>query len=56
MEPSGDADHVPALVACMNHQEEIMHRDITRQLAADHIRGMHAKADDERLARRAGPC
>jgi hypothetical protein len=30
-----------------------MHPDITRQVAADHIREMHAKADDERLARRA---
>jgi hypothetical protein len=35
------------------HQEEIMHPAITRQLAADHIREMHAKAEDERLARQA---
>jgi hypothetical protein len=30
-----------------------MHPDITRQLAADHIREMHAKAEGERRARRA---
>ena len=30
-----------------------MHPVIMRQLAADHIREMHAKAEDERLARRA---
>jgi len=29
-----------------------MHPAITRQLAADHIREMHAKAEDERQARR----
>jgi hypothetical protein len=39
------------------HQEEIVHPVIMRQLAADHIAELHAKADDERLtrpARRAG--
>ncbi|HEY7142634.1 MAG TPA: hypothetical protein VH637_00175 [Streptosporangiaceae bacterium] len=30
-----------------------MHPDIMRQLAADHISEMHAKAGHERLARRA---
>ena len=30
-----------------------MHPVIMRQLAADHIKGMHAKAEDERLACRA---
>ena len=30
-----------------------MHPVIMRQLAADHIKGMHAKAEDERLARQA---
>jgi len=30
-----------------------MHPAITRQLAADHIREMHAKAEDERQARQA---
>jgi hypothetical protein len=35
------------------HQEEIMHPVITRQLAAEHIREMHAKAAGERLARQA---
>ncbi len=30
-----------------------MHPDIIRQLAAGHIREMHAKAEDERLARQA---
>jgi hypothetical protein len=30
-----------------------MHPVIMRQLAADHIREMHAKAEDERQARRA---
>ena len=30
-----------------------MHPVITRQLAADHIREIHAKAEDERLARQA---
>jgi hypothetical protein len=35
------------------HQEEIMHPVIMRQLAADHIRELHAKALDERLARQA---
>ena len=30
-----------------------MHPIITRQLAADHIRELHAKAEDERLARQA---
>ena len=30
-----------------------MHPVIMRQLAADHIREIHAKADDERLARQA---
>jgi hypothetical protein len=29
-----------------------MHPDILRQLAADHIREMHAKAGRERLTRR----
>ena len=38
------------------HQEEIMHPVIIRQLATDHIREMHAEAEDERMARqRAGP-
>jgi hypothetical protein len=32
-----------------------MHPVIMRQLAADHIREIHAKATDERLARRAAP-
>jgi hypothetical protein len=35
------------------HQEEIMHPAILRQLAADHIKAMHARADDQRQARRA---
>ena len=30
-----------------------MHPDIMRQLAAEHIREIHAKAEDERLARQA---
>ena len=30
-----------------------MHPAIVRQLAADHIREIHAKAEDERLARQA---
>ena len=30
-----------------------MHPVIMRQLAADHVREMHAKAEDERLARQA---
>ncbi len=30
-----------------------MHPVIMRQLAADHIREIHAKAEDERLARQA---
>ncbi len=30
-----------------------MHTVIVRQLAADHIRELHAKAEDERLARQA---
>jgi len=33
--------------------EEIMHPVILRQLAADHIKQMHAKADDQRQTRRA---
>jgi hypothetical protein len=39
------------------HQEEIVHPVIMRQLAADHIAELHAKAENERLtrtARRAG--
>jgi hypothetical protein len=35
------------------HQEEIMHPVLMRQVAADHISEMHAKAQDERLARQA---
>jgi hypothetical protein len=35
------------------HQEEIVHPVIMRQLAGDHIAELHAKAEDERLTRRA---
>jgi hypothetical protein len=35
------------------HQEEIVHPAIMRQLAADHIAERHAKAEDERLTRQA---
>jgi len=35
------------------HQEEIVHPVIMRQLAADHIAELHAKAEDERLTRQA---
>jgi hypothetical protein len=35
------------------HQEEIVHPVIMRQLAADHIAEIHAKAEDERLTRHA---
>ena len=35
------------------HQEEIMHPAIMRQFAAEHIREIHAKAENERLARQA---
>jgi hypothetical protein len=38
---------------CRKHQEEIVHPVIMRKLAADHIAELHAKADDERLTRRA---
>ena len=34
-------------------KEEIMHPVILRQLAADHIKQLHAQADDQRQARRA---
>jgi hypothetical protein len=35
------------------HQEKIMHPVIMRRLVADRIREFHAKAENERLARRA---
>jgi hypothetical protein len=35
------------------HQEEIMHPVIMRQFAAEHIREIHAKAEDEGQARQA---
>jgi hypothetical protein len=35
------------------HQEEIVHPVIMRQLAADHIAELRAKAEDERLTREA---
>jgi hypothetical protein len=36
------------------HQEEIMHPVIMRQFAAEHIREIHAKVEDEGQARQAG--
>ena len=36
-----------------NTQEEIMHPVIMQHFAAEHIREIHAKAEDERLARQA---
>jgi hypothetical protein len=33
------------------HQEKIVHPVIMRQLAADHIAELHARAEDERLTR-----
>jgi hypothetical protein len=35
------------------YQEEIVHPAIMRQLAADHIAEIHAKAEDEHLTRQA---
>jgi len=34
-------------------KEKTMHPVILRQLAADHIKAMHARADDQRQVRRA---
>jgi hypothetical protein len=42
----------PRRPSAQETQEETMHPVIIRQLAADHIREIHAKAEDERRGRR----
>jgi hypothetical protein len=44
---------IRSVQSAQEHPEEIMHPIIIQQLAADHIREIHAEAENDRLGRRA---